>query len=321
MNALLLLTATAALGIDYGYQPLPTGGVEYIIQIEPQLLAQVAQGKPIMSDVPAGLDVRRFRIMVGTGQLPRELPPASIRDGRPKLQEDPTDSRPQLRLDETDRSRPVMRSDEAAASPASATGGFPSEAPPQTPFDRRPMEVTAESQQSRPVLAPELEAAPPPQSRVEPRYESNPLSGSRYAREMPPASAPLRAADPGLRVAERTAPPVEMTQPNTRYSSQPSMDQPLQPQPQQNSLFGQGRQFGAPASAPPSELSPTLRQKPPLTEDQEEAVRESQTPFWTALFGLFCSAGGNIYLGWMTWSARMKYHNLIHKFRSQPSPA
>jgi hypothetical protein len=74
MHSLLLLITTAALGIEVGWEPLAEGGHEYTIQIEPQLLDVLARGEDeIFSDVPPELDVRRYRLMVGTGKLARVL--------------------------------------------------------------------------------------------------------------------------------------------------------------------------------------------------------------------------------------------------------
>ncbi|MHC4177288.1 MAG: hypothetical protein ACYSWU_07270, partial [Planctomycetota bacterium] len=71
--------AAVLLGIDAGWQPLPDGGMLYIIQIEPQLLETLSSGEPVQSDVPPYVkDVRAYRIMVGTGELPRQLPPEPI---------------------------------------------------------------------------------------------------------------------------------------------------------------------------------------------------------------------------------------------------
>ena len=72
MNGLLILVTSAALGIEVGWEPLPEGGHEYTIQIEPQLLEVLQRGEDeIFSDVPPELDVRRYRLMVGTGKLGR----------------------------------------------------------------------------------------------------------------------------------------------------------------------------------------------------------------------------------------------------------
>ena len=69
--------AAVLLGIDAGWQPLPEGGLLYLIQIEPELLETLKSGQPIESDFPSYVkDVRGFRITVGTRELPRVLPPA-----------------------------------------------------------------------------------------------------------------------------------------------------------------------------------------------------------------------------------------------------
>jgi hypothetical protein len=71
MHAVMLLAA-AALGIDYGWQPRDEGGLEYLIQIEPELLDALRAGEAIRSDLPPALrHVRSYRITVGRGELPR----------------------------------------------------------------------------------------------------------------------------------------------------------------------------------------------------------------------------------------------------------
>jgi hypothetical protein len=76
MNALLISIAVATLGIDVGWQRLPEGGMQYIIQLDPQALAALRAGQAIESDIPAGAgDVRSYRIIVGNGPLRRDLPP------------------------------------------------------------------------------------------------------------------------------------------------------------------------------------------------------------------------------------------------------
>ncbi len=71
----ILCVTAVLLGIDAGWRPLPGGGVEYLIQIEPHVLATLESGTPIQSDIPPQVkDVRAYRITVGKEQLPRELP-------------------------------------------------------------------------------------------------------------------------------------------------------------------------------------------------------------------------------------------------------
>ena len=67
-----ICAAVLVLGIDVGWQPLPDGGVEYIIQIEPEMLDTLRRGEDLGSDIPSNLDVRSYRITVGTGKLPRK---------------------------------------------------------------------------------------------------------------------------------------------------------------------------------------------------------------------------------------------------------
>ncbi|MFW6124965.1 MAG: hypothetical protein ACOC46_02350 [Pirellulales bacterium] len=77
MTACILL-APVLFGVDVGWQPLPTGGMEYIIQIDPATLDALKAGEAVQSDVPGSIGrVRTYRVIVGSGGgLPREQPPA-----------------------------------------------------------------------------------------------------------------------------------------------------------------------------------------------------------------------------------------------------
>ena len=71
MGELVLLLA-AAFGPDVGWQPLPDGGFEYIIQFDQHMLDVLRSGQDFTSDVPPYLrGVRRYRITVGSGEVPR----------------------------------------------------------------------------------------------------------------------------------------------------------------------------------------------------------------------------------------------------------
>jgi hypothetical protein len=78
MNAVALLVATAVLGVDYGWHRLPNGEWEYIIQVEPALVETLVQGQALVSQMPPELQgVRRFRVQVGDGEIPREQLPTT----------------------------------------------------------------------------------------------------------------------------------------------------------------------------------------------------------------------------------------------------
>ena len=78
MHGLALLLAAASVGVDYGWQPDADGVMEYIIQIEPELITALQKGEAIISEVhPDATGVRRFRIQIGNGPLPRISKPTS----------------------------------------------------------------------------------------------------------------------------------------------------------------------------------------------------------------------------------------------------
>lgn len=86
MYGTVALLAMAALGFKVGWQPLPDGGVEYIIQIEPHMLETLKGGQEIASDIPPSVrGVRSYRITVGTGDPPRELPPQPPQETTPEV--------------------------------------------------------------------------------------------------------------------------------------------------------------------------------------------------------------------------------------------
>lgn len=75
MQSAILGVSLCLLGVDVGWQPLATGGVEYIIQIDPQELNLIRR-EGAESSVPFEVkDIRRHRIVIGTDKLPRTPPP------------------------------------------------------------------------------------------------------------------------------------------------------------------------------------------------------------------------------------------------------
>jgi len=76
MTALAICIAVATLGIDVGWKPLPEGGVEYIIQLDPLALEALRDGQPLQSDIhPDAGEVRSYRIIIGSEKLTREEQP------------------------------------------------------------------------------------------------------------------------------------------------------------------------------------------------------------------------------------------------------
>lgn len=78
LTATIVLAATS-LSVDYGWQPIAGGGLEYMIQIRPDMIEAMKDGEALFSDLPlAHQGIRRYRITVGHGPLPHQgepLPP------------------------------------------------------------------------------------------------------------------------------------------------------------------------------------------------------------------------------------------------------
>ncbi len=77
MDAATLLLALGIAGVNFGWQSAPDGsaGYEYIVQVEPELVDAMQRGDtiPIESNIPPDVGpIRKVRIVVGRGELPRE---------------------------------------------------------------------------------------------------------------------------------------------------------------------------------------------------------------------------------------------------------
>ena len=86
MGGVPLLLAMATLGVDYGWQPHPAGGVEYIVQIPPDQLEQLQRlGGDISSTVDPSIRgrIQRVVIRVGEGDLPHDAGPPPADDEIP----------------------------------------------------------------------------------------------------------------------------------------------------------------------------------------------------------------------------------------------
>ena len=143
-GSLLLAVAVAAVGGDFGWQPYPGGGLEYIVQIEPHFVDRLREGTDIISDVPANVkNIRSCRFTVGSGELPRiddprigtepenYLPPSAP----PKLPE-PPEARLVARPDGTPKELPYRDGTEGGVISAVMLQG--TEPPPISPETSAP---------------------------------------------------------------------------------------------------------------------------------------------------------------------------------------
>jgi hypothetical protein len=181
MSPILVLLTSAALGVEVGWEPLPGGGHEYTIQLEPQMLDLLKKGhEEIFSEVPPEINVRRYRIKVGTGTLAREAGPLGAQGnvGQPTPATPPADASP------------------FGAPPANATaGGTAPEWPPADPAASEPQAGTAPQ-----ATTPDPAAADPwanePASPSDqdlaalPPHEDSQVSAGGAAEPQPPGKLP-----------------------------------------------------------------------------------------------------------------------------------
>ncbi len=126
-----------------GWRPLPDGrGMEYLIQLSPTDVEAMKMGEPWMTDIPASVgDVRAYRIMIGTGDLPREAPPPAL---PPQEEEPAAGASGPSRMAPEPAARPLperqalyLTPDPDEAEPADGDGAVPAgEAPAPAPPSR-----------------------------------------------------------------------------------------------------------------------------------------------------------------------------------------
>jgi hypothetical protein len=282
MTSLWVMVAASALGIEVGWQPLDEGGHEYTIQIEPQLIDRLRQGEgDIVSDVPSQLDVRRYRITVGTGKLGRV-------DGVAR----PAAAAPQAAPPHEATSRDVMPHD-----------GVPHEAAPQeaAPHDATVHDTGADApthaMSADPFPADHVATAPPPTTANHENQtadESTSHGSSVLAKherahaQADEASAPTIPAT--LPVAHDAPRPIE----STGFSAAPES--------------AAGHHAAAKGESGKSSAHATT----------PEPARPWM-PFLVAATLLSCSLGANLYLGWIAWDARARYRSVLARFRTAPA--
>jgi hypothetical protein len=108
MTSVAILTAVAALGVHWGWQPVAGGGIEYIIRIDPYSIDSLKDGHDVFSNLPPTLpEIRSYRITVSDQPVPHEGEPPPARSmsvsaakppgdatGKPSLAGDAPQTRP-----------------------------------------------------------------------------------------------------------------------------------------------------------------------------------------------------------------------------------
>jgi hypothetical protein len=325
----LFLAVTATLGVDIGWKPLPGGGFEYIIQVEPQVLSALQNGSDIGGDIPPEIarNIRSFRVTLGTGRAPRVGDPAAA-----PPQERAAANEPQAAA--TDRSTGVDASIDRR-SPASAA-----EAESDPPFPRRRYESDTElpARSEPPGSAasdhergaaderggePTPAEAPPvdwPPRREPPNYP--PLDAQSQPNE-PPAESPPAIANNRYNDRLGSEPPktfkadpgVQPIQHATGFRDDARTRYGVGPSTQGSNPFANAN-VPSPGSTRPATQSQTSAARQPAAA---EAPTRPWFPFTAALLGLFISLGGNVYLGSLAWNYRNRCLAMLGRGRRQPA--
>lgn len=298
------LLVVLALGVDVGWRPLPEGGLEYIIQIEPELLDSLQRGQPIASDVPLVLrDIRRYRIQVGNGPLPQEGPLETPMPGAEPPVANAARQRPApaAELAEAPRFVAAVPAAGEPAKPADSVAAPPVVAASESPPSKQNI---AAAETPDPFASPTGEpatdtAAPPGEETASPAAdEEGPLLAAEAA-PLPEGPASTADVPPQLgsdEPAKNEAAPTDPSgaQPTTvhKLTSAPGDDDPP--------LRG-GAEPGATGSGSASEAA---------------APAEPNKPWvWLTLtlMGLAASATVNVYQGFLHLSLRSKYRAVVRK--------
>jgi hypothetical protein len=282
---LMLLIPIAAQAVQFGWQPLPDGGIEYLVQVEPELLDSFRQ-EGFTSDIPAGLqrELRSIRITVGDGKLPNQGDVIG-----PKAVSTATKPRPIAATN--------TASTPSASLPSTQPTGNPTAAAPQsTPASGPPPETTASTFNELNLPPPPAAYEPPsqPKKDIPPDDTPRPLSSlpffhSGQTKKIEGSNPSGNTPNTTPRLTANEAPSGEprsfRSDPLAMDAAKPTMT---------DAAFPADKSAGNPTAGSTS--------KPWL-------------PLMAALLGLFASVGANVYLAWIHQGVRVKYQALVRRMQ------
>lgn len=314
------LIVALTLGVDVGWRPLPEGGLEYIIQIEPELLRSLERGQPIASDVPLILrDIRRYRIQVGNGPLPQEGPLDAPQPGvepearRPAALPGPAAS---AELEEAPR---FIAQAPSAAPPARPQQPTPAPAASASPKADKPAADTAKANPEEKSAAEEVvdpfaegDAQPTPAA-AEPTADVPPPSEDKDPGKDNEEDGPFLSAKAA---AEAAADPAVADQPPQLPAEPPAADKLAQNDaPSERTV--QKVTDGVPAGDdPPLRGGEAAGERGSGSASEAAVPAEPDKPWvWLtlALMGLAASTTVNFYQGLLHLNLRTKYRGLVRK--------
>lgn len=279
-----ILTAVAVVwfvsragAVDFGWQTVSGGGIEYIVQVEPDLIDSFRQ-EGFTSEVPAGLrDIRRIRIEVGSGRLPNQgdLKGPTIAAATP-----PTDE-------------PKESDQNSQAAPPETFGQAKQKATPPA------ADSAADNTAGAPPLLDSTRPVPPlpffqsgPAKSISPKADNAVVSDAHHGEQDLEAST-VRAGASSKTAGKAEGP--------GKPGLQPDEGAPIAAT---KNIASDRRIVEAGMAAAPGEGEGAANNSPRATDAKPWGI------FVLVVLGLFASLGANVYLAWIHQGVRAKYQTL-----------
>ncbi|REJ87258.1 MAG: hypothetical protein DWQ35_21800 [Planctomycetota bacterium] len=223
----------ATLGIDVGWQPVEDGSLEYIIQIEPEMLERLKEGQELTAGVrPSVLrNMSRYRIVVGRQPLPRETATTAA---SPPAQPGRNSPIPALPAEDGSTPGGPPTPTSSAAAPPAATGSEPGRGSGMLDDENRP---------TAPSLLPPAGSPPP----------SDPLGSDLPGVDgAPPASDLPAAVPPATYPSEADSTPPAPSAPAAEADRETGADDGFPPLPSRPTEESPAPRDGRPSYTPPA---------------------------------------------------------------------
>lgn len=314
MTGFLGLLVATALGVDIGWQELPTGGVEYIVQLEPSALEALRAGEEVASDVPPNLrDVRRWRIRIGEGPLPRSARPRPHTAARQIIEPAAVPTVPSAQPVPLQREFPSPTPE----------GSYVEDSGPLLPAEygtatEQPADWRPSDPWSEPAAAPVAHTETPtdktslslhipsyfgrvPDRPIARRFAHGASHRLDLAGEQ---SAPMPP-----RIVHRQSRPAPVAREEIEYSHQPA-PAAVEHRPVRIAV---NRTEDEVPEEPAAVETRTVTTRTPVRNNTAE--ERPWLPLLAALLLLFFSLGANLYLSWVTFEQRERYRTLLLRWR------
>jgi hypothetical protein len=299
MSPVFAFIAVAALGIDVGWQPLDEGGVEYIIQIEPDQVDRIVKFDDLISNVPKDLDVRRYRITIGNEKLPRITPKTSPAARSALKKAAPIVDMPAPTKEVIAEGTIPAAEPKPEATILESSDSTPIELAEPTNFEGPELPAT-ETTAQKPVAGTFLTSDPAPQD--EEGEEDSYSSGSQ------PAGRTLSSQRDDLLGSSSKS--------RLRSESAENMSPRLSAE---DNRYAPNDYEAQKPRADKSPLHTALNLKKGSDNDSNLETSAGDNA-WGPLVGIFffllISMAANMWLGWVAWEARTRYQVLLEKYRA-----